>query len=106
MNKEKLLRKAVLNKVVEFHKSKKKSRFIPGATAINYAGRVYDEEEMVNLVDSALDFWLTSGRYAAEFESKFASFLGLKHCLLVNSGSSANLLAISALTSAIFVSKF
>lgn len=74
-------------------------KFIPGKTRINYAGRVYDEKEMVNLVDASLDFWLTAGRYAAEFEKKFAKFLGVKYCLLTNSGSSANLLAISALTS-------
>jgi CDP-6-deoxy-D-xylo-4-hexulose-3-dehydrase len=59
---------------------------------IPYAARVYDHHEMVNLVDSALEFWLTSGRYTEEFEKEFADFLGVKHCLLVNSGSSANLL--------------
>lgn len=62
-------------------------------------GRVYDENEMISLVDSALDFWLTAGRFAKQFEGEFADFLGVKHCLLTNSGSSANLLAISALTS-------
>lgn len=66
---------------------------------INYAGRVFDSEEMVNLVDSALEFWLTSGRYAKEFEQGLAGFLGVKYCSLVNSGSSANLLAFMALTS-------
>ena len=54
----------------------------------------------VNLVDASLDFWLTTGRYAAEFEKRFAEWIGVKHCLLVNSGSSANLLAFTALTSA------
>jgi CDP-6-deoxy-D-xylo-4-hexulose-3-dehydrase len=73
--------------------------FIPGESPVHYAGRVYDEHEMVALVDSALDFWLTSGRYAEQFEKEFADFLGVKYCLLTNSGSSANLLAISALTS-------
>jgi CDP-6-deoxy-D-xylo-4-hexulose-3-dehydrase len=73
--------------------------FIPGKSRIPYAGRVYDEKEMINLVDASLDFWLTAGRYAAEFEEKFAAFLGVKHCSLTNSGSSANLLAFMALTS-------
>lgn len=66
---------------------------------IPYASRVYDSEEMVNLVDSALEFWLTSGRYTAEFEENFAKYLGIRYCSLVNSGSSANLLAFMALTS-------
>ena len=66
---------------------------------IPYASRVYDSEEMVRLVDSSLEFWLTSGRYTKEFETKFAEFLGIGHCALVNSGSSANLLAFMALTS-------
>lgn len=66
---------------------------------ISYAGRVYDEEELVNLVDASLDFWLTAGRFADEFEKKLASFLKIKHAYLVNSGSSANLLAFMALTS-------
>ncbi|MDP3042488.1 MAG: lipopolysaccharide biosynthesis protein RfbH [Candidatus Omnitrophota bacterium] len=76
-----------------------KEKFICGKTRINYAGRVYDEKEIFNLVDASLDFWLTAGRYAGEFEEKMAKFLGVKSCLLTNSGSSANLLAISALTS-------
>ncbi|XVE33963.1 lipopolysaccharide biosynthesis protein RfbH [Wukongibacter baidiensis] len=66
---------------------------------INYAGRVFDEDEMVNLVNSSLDFWLTAGRYADEFEAKLSEFLGVKYCSLTNSGSSANLLAFMALTS-------
>ena len=66
---------------------------------IPYASRVYDSEEMVNLVDSALEFWLTSGRYTTEFEKKFAELLNVKFCSLVNSGSSANLCAFMALTS-------
>lgn len=66
---------------------------------IPYASRVYDKDEMTNLVDSALEFWLTSGRYTEEFESRFAKYLGVKYCSLVNSGSSANLLAFMALTS-------
>ena len=66
---------------------------------IPYASRVYDSAEMVNLVDSALEFWLTSGRYTDEFEAKLAEYLGVKYCSLVNSGSSANLVAFMALTS-------
>jgi len=73
--------------------------FIPGKTYIRYAGRNYDSDEIKSLVDSSLDFWLTSGRFAKQFEEEFAKFLGVKHCVLTNSGSSANLLAISALTS-------
>ena len=66
---------------------------------ISYASRVYDNEEMVNLVDSSLEFWLTSGRYTDQFEREFAEYLGVPYCSLVNSGSSANLLAFMALTS-------
>ena len=66
---------------------------------IPYASRVYDSEEMVNLVDSSLEFWLTAGRYTDEFEKLFAKYLGVRYCALVNSGSSANLLAFMMLTS-------
>lgn len=94
------LKKEIFNLVAEYYTEKHKPKpFIPGETYIKYAGRVYDEKEMISLVDSALDFWLTAGRFAKEFEEKFAKFLGVKYCILTNSGSSANLLAISALTS-------
>lgn len=76
----------------------KQKTFVEG-DRIPYASRVYDSEEMVNLVDSALEFWLTSGRYTNEFEKKFAELLNVKFCSLVNSGSSANLCAFMALTS-------
>ncbi|MEG1780884.1 MAG: DegT/DnrJ/EryC1/StrS family aminotransferase, partial [Clostridium sp.] len=76
----------------------KKKDFSEG-DRIPYASRVYDHKEMVNLVDSALEFWLTSGRYTDEFEQKLAAYLGVKFCALVNSGSSANLLAFMTLTS-------
>lgn len=79
-----------------FHQ--KKEAYVPGQR-IPYASRVYDEKEMCNLVDSALEFWLTSGRYTDEFEKKLAEYLNIKYCSLVNSGSSANLLAFMALTS-------
>jgi len=99
MNIKKFARKDILNKVIKFYQSQKRNKFIPGKTKISYAGRVYNDKELVNLVDASLDFWLTAGRYADKFESRFAKFLGLKYCLLVNSGSSANLLAVTALTS-------
>jgi CDP-4-dehydro-6-deoxyglucose reductase, E1 len=73
--------------------------FLPGESAVPVSGKVFDAEEMRLLVDSALDFWLTTGRYAAQFESSFARWFGLRDCILANSGSSANLLAIAALTS-------
>ena len=93
------IRKEILKRVKRFYKTNQKKKFIPKKTKIHYAGRVYDSKELVNLVDSSLDFWLTTGRYAEKFERGLAKFLGIKHCLLVNSGSSANLLAVSALTS-------
>lgn len=73
--------------------------FRPGESSIAYAGRVYDEQELTTLVDSALDFWLTAGSYCASFEQALQEFLGVRYALLCNSGSSANLLAMSALTS-------
>lgn len=73
--------------------------FVPGETPIGYSGRVYDEEEVVRLVDSSLDFWLTLGPKGKAFESAVAAFLGMPHAVYVNSGSSANLLALSLLTS-------
>jgi CDP-4-dehydro-6-deoxyglucose reductase, E1 len=76
----------------------KPKSFQPG-DRILFAGRVFDEQEIENLVDASLDFWLTAGRYADDFEEKFSRFLGVKCCSLVNSGSSANLLAFMALTS-------
>lgn len=79
-----------------FHNKKKE--FQEG-DRLPYASRVYDSAEMVNLVDSSLEFWLTSGRYTSEFEKKLAEYLGVKYCSLVNSGSSANLNAFMALTS-------
>lgn len=93
-------REAILDMVKEycdtFHNKKK--NFQEG-DRIPYASRVYDSAEMVNLVDSSLEFWLTSGRYTSEFEKKLADYLGVKYCSLVNSGSSANLNAFMALTS-------
>ena len=74
-------------------------QFVPGETMVPFAGRIFDEKEIVNLVDASLDFWLTTGRYAEEFEKRFASYMQQKYCMLVNSGSSANLIAVSTLTS-------
>ena len=103
MDRVKQLRDEILEKVREYcrlaHAPHSETPFVPGKSRVNYAGRVFDEAEMTNLVDSALEFWLTYGRYSREFERKLAEFLGVKYALLVNSGSSANLLAFSALTS-------
>jgi CDP-6-deoxy-D-xylo-4-hexulose-3-dehydrase len=73
--------------------------FVPGSSAVPVSGRVFDEQEVALLVDSALDFWLTTGRFADQFEREFAKFCGVREAVLVNSGSSANLLAVTALTS-------
>ena len=95
----KIIRKEILRKVAEFYQNESRGKFVPGKTLLNYAGRVFDKQELINLVDASLDFWLTAGRYADKFEKGLASFLGIKYCLLTNSGSSANLLAVSVLTS-------
>jgi len=100
VNKENKLRGEITDKVKEYYKLV--GSIVPfraGETYVNYAGRVYDSDELMTLVDAALDFWLTAGRYAAKLEKGLAKFLGAGHCLLTNSGSSANLLAVSALTS-------
>jgi CDP-6-deoxy-D-xylo-4-hexulose-3-dehydrase len=94
------LRQQILELVREYQAAEAKKSFRPGEDLVRYAGRYFDEKELVNLVDSSLDFWLTAGRYAEEFEAGLAEFLGLENVLLVNSGSSANLVAFSALTSA------
>ena len=101
MNKLENLKQEILDKVKEYHNLKfgDKKEFIEGKTYVNYGGRFFDEKEMVNLVDSSLDFWLTSGPWVKEFETKMAEYLGIKFCSLTNSGSSANLLAFMALTS-------
>ncbi|MFN5515360.1 MAG: lipopolysaccharide biosynthesis protein RfbH [Cyanobacteriota bacterium] len=97
---ESILRDKVFASVLEYYQHKFKEKpFIPGKTYVPVSGKVFNQEELVKLVDSSLDFWLTTGRYAAEFEQRFAEWMGVKHCLLVNSGSSANLVALSALTS-------
>ena len=96
---EKEARQEILAMVSEYCDTFHKRKDYQEGDRIPYASRVYDHEEMVNLVDSALEFWLTAGRYTDLFEKKFAQYLGVKYCSLVNSGSSANLNAFMALTS-------
>lgn len=97
------LKQEILEKTKEYyalvHKKNLEQEFISSKSRINYAGRVFDEQEMINLVDSSLDFWLTYGEYSKKFEKEFAKMLGVKWAFLVNSGSSANLLAFFTLTS-------
>src|SRR5437763_17087478 len=90
------LRSRILALVAEYHEAAfANQKFVPGETPIPVSGRVFDETDMQSLVDSALDFWLTTGRFAAQFERAFARFLGIRSATLVNSGSSANLLAVT-----------
>lgn len=95
------LRTEILQKVHEFHKAKdsESQPFRAGIDHVRYAGRVHDDEELINLVDSSLDFWLTTGRFNEEFEMGLSEFMGIENVLTVNSGSSANLVAFSTLTS-------
>ena len=94
------IRAQILDLVREYHAvAFPDAPFVAGSSPIPVSGRVFDDDDIVKLVDSSLDFWLTTGRFAAEFEREFAKRMGLRHCLLVNSGSSANLVAFSALTS-------
>jgi CDP-6-deoxy-D-xylo-4-hexulose-3-dehydrase len=94
------LREAVLALVGRYHEaSHKRPTFVPGVSPVPVSGRVYDATDMQMLVDSALDFWLTTGRFNDAFEERLAMTIGIKHAITVNSGSSANLVALSALTS-------
>lgn len=95
-------RQEILNLVKEYYNNflKKDTTFNEGER-ICYSGRIFDEDEVCSLVDSSLDFWLTMGRYSDRFEKEFAEFLGTKYCSVVNSGSSANLIAFAALTSSL-----
>lgn len=100
MSKADQLRHQILQLVAEYYEEAfPAADFVPGESKIPVSGRVFDADELQHLVDSSLDFWLTSGRYAEQFERQLAQFLGVRHVLLCNSGSSANLLALSALTS-------
>ena len=97
------LKKDILEKTAEYfrlvHGTKQNEPFAPGKSRVNYAGRVFDEREMQNLVDASLEFWLTYGHWSRDFEKRLADYLGVRFALLVNSGSSANLLAFMALAS-------
>lgn len=109
MTRQDMLKQEILEKTKEYyelvHKPIQERKFIDGETRVNYAGRVFDAKEMQYLVDSALDFWLTYGDYSKQFEKKIAEYLGIKYAFLVNSGSSANLLAFFALTSPLLKDK-
>lgn len=94
------LRAQIAELVAEYHDAAfAETEFVPGESSVAVAGRVFDADELQHLVAASLDFWLTTGRFAAQFEPEFAKFFGLRHALLVNSGSSANLLALSCLSS-------
>ncbi|MEQ8235798.1 MAG: lipopolysaccharide biosynthesis protein RfbH [Syntrophomonadaceae bacterium] len=100
MNPKARLEKEIADKVREYYQlvHAAEENFVPGKSAIPYAGRIFDEKELQNLVASALEFWLTSGDYTEKFETGLADFLGVEYCSAVNSGSSANLLAFMVLT--------
>lgn len=100
LDKKKILHDQILSLVNEYYQIQQEdTKAFKEGDRIQYSGRVYDAEEMVNLVDSALEFWLTSGHYVKEFENGLADYLDVKYCSLVNSGSSANLCAFMSLTS-------
>ena len=87
----------ILDMVAEYCREQHAAKEWKPGDRINYAGRVYDEDELCNLVDASLDFWLTAGKYTEEFESGLGKYLGVPYCSVVNSGSSANLLAVTAM---------
>jgi len=94
------LRTQILSLVAEYYDVAFAPKpFVPGESPVPVSGRVFDASELQHLVEAGLDFWLTTGRFAAQFEREFAQFMGVRHAILVNSGSSANLLALSCLTS-------
>ena len=99
------LKKEILEKTAEYyrlvHQAKQEEPFVPGKSRVNYAGRVFDEQEMQHLVGASLEFWLTYGHWSRDFEKGLAAYLGVRFALLVNSGSSANLLAFMTLTSSL-----
>jgi CDP-4-dehydro-6-deoxyglucose reductase, E1 len=100
MSDYKEIRKEIVKKTIEYYQARfVETEFVPGKSRINYAGRVFDYAELVNAVEASLDFWLTEGRFSESFSEKISEFLEIEHVLLTNSGSSANLLAFSALTS-------
>ncbi len=92
------LKKEIFAKVTEYYQqAHANKKFVAGESRVQYAGRVYDEREMVNMVDAVLDFWLTAGRFAEDFEEKLGAFIGAREVIPVNSGSSANLVAMTTL---------
>jgi CDP-6-deoxy-D-xylo-4-hexulose-3-dehydrase len=93
------MREKVIESAREFFRSQPQKAIVPGQDYIPVSGKLLDENDLVHLVEASLDMWLTAGRFAERFESEFAAFMGKKFCLAVNSGSSANLVAFSALTS-------
>ena len=94
------LRERIRGMASEYYREAFPARaFVPGSSDVPVSGRVFDEQELELLVESSLDFWLTTGRFAEQFEREFAKFVGVREAVLVNSGSSANLLAVAALTS-------
>ncbi|MBK9055774.1 MAG: lipopolysaccharide biosynthesis protein RfbH [Chloroflexi bacterium] len=100
MSNAETLRQNILAQVAEYYEQVHADRpFVPGETKVQYAGRVYDEREMQNMVSAVLDFWLTAGPYAAQFEKQLGAFLGMREVVPVNSGSSANLVAVTTLCS-------
>ncbi|GAB4273235.1 MAG: lipopolysaccharide biosynthesis protein RfbH [Candidatus Promineifilaceae bacterium] len=100
MSKRDEIRQQIMELVAQYYEAAfPEQTFVPGKTAVPVSGRVFDHTEITNLVDASLEFWLTTGRYADQFEREFAKFVGVRHAILCNSGSSANLLALSALTS-------
>lgn len=100
MRDEVTIREEILARVKELYQYRETQvKYIPGETKVNYAGRVFDEKEMTAVIDSALDFWLTLGKNGVDFEREFSEFLGVKKTIVVNSGSSANLIAVSSLCS-------
>src|SRR5512143_615075 len=100
MKRDAQLRSDILKRVAEYYQERFGGRtFTPGTDVVHYAGRVFDADELVKLVDSSLDFFLTASRYSDQFEADFAELFGLSNAFLVTSGSSANLVAITSLTS-------
>jgi len=94
------LRAQILELVAQYQREAfPEKRFVPDQSPVPVSGKVFDHDELQHLVDASLDFWLTTGRFAKQFEQEFARFMGVRHAMLVNSGSSANLLALTALTS-------
>ena len=94
------LRQLILAHVADFYEKAHHNRpFVPGTTTVQYAGRVYDQTELQNMVSAVLDFWLTAGRFAEEFEKELGAFIGVREVVPVNSGSSANLVAVTTMCS-------